>query len=111
MDGEGPRNQSEVALSVSDPTQLQSLKDWLRGQGVSVAQSPGVPGPGEQGVLDALTVLAGSSGLVAAVRVLPEFLRSRRSGLRIETTVNGERFTLDATNVEQVLPILERLLK
>jgi len=55
-------------------------------------------------------VLAGSSGLVAAIKILPEFIRSRRSGFRIETTVRGEKFVLEATNVQDVLPIVERLL-
>jgi membrane-associated two-gene conflict system component 1 (EACC1) len=101
----------EVELAVSDPAQLSSLRDWLRGQpDVSVAVTPGTPGPGEQGALDVLTVLAGSSGLVAAIKVLPEFIRSRRSGFRIEATVRGEKLVLDATNVDEVLPVLERLL-
>ncbi|MFD8006644.1 effector-associated constant component EACC1 [Streptomyces mirabilis] len=102
----------EFALAVSDPSQLSSLHDWLRGQrDVEVAVTPGVPGAGEQGALDVLTVLASSGGLIAAIRVLPEYIRSRRSGFRIETTVRGERLMLDATNVDDVLPVLERLLR
>jgi hypothetical protein len=57
-----------------------------------------------------LSVLVGSGGAVAAIRVLPDFIRSRRSGFRIETTVKGQPFVLDATNMDEVLPILERLL-
>jgi hypothetical protein len=78
--------------------------------GVDVAVTPGTPGPGELGVLDVLVVLAGSSGVVGAIRTLPAFIRSRRSGIRIETTVDGQPFVLDATNVDEVMPILERLL-
>jgi hypothetical protein len=57
-------------------------------------------------------VLAGSSGVavVAAIKTLPDFIRSRRSGFRIETTVHGRPFVLDATNVDDVMPILEQLL-
>ena len=55
-------------------------------------------------------MLASSTGLVAAIRVLPEFLRSRRTGLSVTMTVKGEPFTLTATNVDEVMPVLERLL-
>jgi len=105
------RDRHVVKVGVSDQSQLPSLRDWLLGQqGVEVVQTPGTPGTGEQGALDVLTVLAGSSGLVAAIKVLPEFIRSRRSGFRIEATVRGEKITLDATNVKDMMPILERLL-
>lgn len=100
-----------ITLAVSDQTQLSSLHTWLRGlPGVTVAVVPGKPAPGELGVLDVVTVLAGSAGVATAIRTLPDFIRSRRSGLRIETTINGQPFTLDATNVDEVMPILERLL-
>jgi Effector Associated Constant Component 1 len=109
--GSGEQHEIELELGMSDQSQLASLRDWLRGQrSIAVAVSPGKPGPGEQGALDVATVLASSSGLVAMIKVLPDFIRSRRAGFRIETTVRGEKFTLDATNVEDVLPILERLL-
>ncbi|KPI29333.1 hypothetical protein OK074_6780 [Actinobacteria bacterium OK074] len=110
-DGDVPERQ-KVELAVSDPSQLASLRDWLRGQqDVEVRVTPGVPGAGEQGALDVLAVLASSSGMIAAIRVLPEYIRSRRSGFRIETTVRGEKLVLDATNVDDVLPVLERLLR
>lgn len=101
----------EVGLGVSDPAQFAELGAWLRGyEGVEVAVTPATPGAGEQGALDVLTVLGGSGGLVAALRVLPAFIRSRRSGFHIETTVRGEKLVLDATNVDDLLPVLERLL-
>lgn len=102
---------NRVDLVVSDPSQVTSLRDWLRGQpGATVTTQPGIPGPGELGALDVVTVLAGSSGLVAAIKTLPEFIRSRRSNVRIEATIRGHSFTLDATNVEDVMPIVEKLL-
>jgi membrane-associated two-gene conflict system component 1 (EACC1) len=102
----------EIALAVSDPAQLASLREWLGDQpGVQTTVVPGVPGPGEQGGLDALSMLVGSGGLIAALRVLPEFIRSRRSGFRVEATVRGEKIVMDAENVEQVLPILDRILR
>lgn len=101
-----------VALSVSDPAQLGPLEKFLRWAvpDAGVSRIAGSPGPGKQGVLDALTVLVGSGGLLAVVRVLPDFLRSRRSGLSVTMVVRGEPVTLTATNIEEVMPILERLL-
>lgn len=108
---DGSPEHFKVFFSVSDRSQLPSLYDWLRGQrDVEVVLTPEAPGPGEQGGLDVLTLIASSSSLIAAIKVLPEFIRSRRSSFRIETTVQGEKFSLDANNVEAVLPIMERLL-
>lgn len=101
-----------IELVVSDQSQLSSLRDWMRGQpGVDVAVVPGTPGQGELGSLDVLVVLTSSTGVVAAIKTLPDFIRSRRASFRIETTVNGQPFVLDATNVDdEVIVILERLL-
>jgi Effector Associated Constant Component 1 len=108
---DGPHGPVMLELAVSEQSQLPVLREWLRGQqGVEVAVMPGTPGDGEQGALDILTVVAGSSGLVAAIKILPEFIRSRRSGFHIETTVRGKKLVIDASNVEDVLPLLERLL-
>ena len=101
----------EIGLAVSDPSQLAALGEWLRDvPHASVQVSPGQPGPGELGATDVLTVLASSSGLIAAIRVLPEFIRSRRSGFRIETTVGGKKFVLDATNTDNLIQVIETLL-
>ncbi|MCX5328521.1 hypothetical protein [Streptomyces sp. NBC_00140] len=76
-----------------------------------MAVVPGAPGPSELGALEVLVVLAGSTGVVGAIKTLPDFIRSRRANFRIETTVNGQPFVLDATNVDdEVMAILERLL-
>lgn len=65
--GNGSDERYEIELAVSDQAQFPVLRDWLRGQpGVEVRVVAGTPGPGEQGTLDVLSVLAGSSGLVAA---------------------------------------------
>jgi hypothetical protein len=100
-----------IELAVSDPAQLRALRILMRGQAdVNVTVSAGTPGPGELGALDVLSVVAGSSAMVAAIKTLPEFIRARRAGFRIETTIRGKRFILDAANVDNVLPvILEQL--
>jgi len=100
-----------LELAISDPAQAPHLREWLRDQpGVRVTTRPGTPDSGELGALTVLVLLASSSGVVAAIKMLPDFLRSRRSVVRIETTYRGRPFVLDATNVDDVLPLLERLL-
>jgi Effector Associated Constant Component 1 len=100
-----------IELTVSDYAQIGSLQEWLcQTPNVQIQRIVGHPGAGQQGALDVLAVLAGSSSLVAALKVIPDFLRSRRSGLSITTTVKGKQFILDATNIDEVMPILERLL-
>jgi hypothetical protein len=62
-----------VELSMSDQSQLGSLQEVMRlNSGVSVNRVAGAPGVGEQGALDVLAVVASSSGLVAAIKVLPD---------------------------------------
>jgi hypothetical protein len=101
-----------LRLTISDQNELRSLRDWLRQvPDLQVEQVAGTPGPGELGVWDFLEVLAGSTGVLAlAVKTLPDFIRSRRSNIRITITVDGEERTVDATNVDNVVPIVERLL-
>jgi Effector Associated Constant Component 1 len=101
-----------VELSVSDLSQLGSLADYLRlmAPDVRVTRRPGQPRPGEQGALDVLMIMANSAVLVATVKVLPEFLRSRRSGLSISMTFRGHPLTITATNIGEVTPIVDRLL-
>jgi Effector Associated Constant Component 1 len=99
-------------LSVSDYSQLGSLADYLRlaVPGVRVTRSAGRPGPGEQGVVDVLMIAADSSVLVAAVKVLPEFVRSRKKGVSVTLTVKGKRLTVTADNAEEVMPVIDRFL-
>jgi membrane-associated two-gene conflict system component 1 (EACC1) len=105
-----PRTQ-QVTLSVSDHSQLRPLQELLRQvPELSVLRTPGRPERGELGALDVLTVVAGSSSLVAAVKVLPEFIRSRRTSLSVTITTKGESRTLEANNVAEVMPIIERLI-
>ncbi|WP_410011210.1 effector-associated constant component EACC1 [Streptomyces nigrescens] len=65
--------------------EFRSLREWLRRvPGVAVSQVPGMPGVGEQGAWDILQLTAASGGgLAVAVKTLPDFLRSRRSSLKV----------------------------
>ena len=106
-----PRPGDRIELVVSDPGQVPSLRDWLRAQpDVTVGLMSPEPASAELGVVDVVTVLASSGGMVTAIKTLPEFIRSRSRRIRIEATVRGRRFTLDATNIDDVIPIMERLL-
>jgi hypothetical protein len=103
----------QLDLAVPDQAELGSLQELIKlaAPDARVSRTAGRPAPGEQGgALDVITVLASSSGLVTAIRILPEFLRSRKTGLSITATVKGRPFTMTATNVDEVLPILERIL-
>jgi Effector Associated Constant Component 1 len=102
-----------VELTVSDPSQLgplQSYLKWAAPAAVGLSRIGGAPGTGEQGALDVLVLLASSTGVVAAIKVLPEFIKARKTGLSITATVKGKPLKITATNVDEVIPILERIL-
>jgi len=110
MSGQDP---GLVELSVSDYSQLGSLADYLRlaVPGVQVTRSPGRPGPGEQGALDVLMIVADSSVLAAAFQVLPEFLRSRRKGMSVTAKVKNKTLTVTGDNAEKVMQVVDRFLE
>lgn len=107
------QNEPDTAeLSVSDFAQIGPLAAYL-GLAVPEAQvlrTPGRPGRGEQGALDVLMIAADSSVLVAAVKVLPEFLRSRKKGMSVTVTVKGKKLTVTADNAAEVIPVVDRFL-
>ncbi|WP_460350366.1 effector-associated constant component EACC1 [Actinoallomurus acanthiterrae] len=106
------RDSHGVELAFSDPAEFLALRRWLeRAPGVRVEQRAGTPLPGEQGVWDVLVVLGGGSGvLAAALRTLPEFIRSRRADLIITLKSEGKELKLDATNIAQAESLIERFL-
>jgi hypothetical protein len=101
-----------IQVSVSDPAEIAALHERLRQvSDVRVSRTAGQAGPGEQGAaIDVLTAIGSSSGLVALIRTIPAYLRARRSGISVHTTVKGKDFTLTVGNVDDVMPIIERLL-
>lgn len=101
-----------VDLFISDQSQLGSLHNFLSlaAPGIRVSVSSEVPRLGEQGMPDMLVLAASGGGVLAAIRAVPEFLKARRTGISITAKVKGESFTLTATNVDEVMPILERIL-
>lgn len=124
---DGPRASAKIEFETANPADLTALRKWLVSQqpGLDTRQGPQThtvrqrwfqmgrrprTASGELGVAEVLTVLASSSVLGTAIKTLPEFMRSRRSGIRIEATVRGRKVSVDATNVGETLPILKKLL-
>jgi hypothetical protein len=100
-----------IQLSVSDYAEISALFNRFREvPGARVSRTPGQPEPGEQGVLDWITALGGSSVLVAVVGTIPAYLRARRSGISVKMKVKGKDFTVTVENVDDVMPIIERLI-
>lgn len=99
-------------LSVSDYSQLTSLADYLRlvAPDVQVTRSSGQLEHGEQGALDLLMIAADSSVLVAALKVLPDFVRSRRAGMSVTVTKKDKQLTVTADNAAEVAPIFEQFM-
>lgn len=96
-------------LAVSDYAQLGALRDFLSWAvpEVRVLLIPARPGRGEQSVL---ALLASTGGMLSAVRQLPQFLMSRRPALSMTITVGRTSVELTASNLDEVIPVLEQAL-
>jgi len=101
-----------IQVTVSNAAEIGALHDrFSHVSDVQVTRTPGQPGAGEQGgALDILTAIGSSGGLIALIRTIPGYLRARRSGLSVHTTIKGKEFKLTLDNVDDVIPIIERLL-
>lgn len=105
-----------IDLEVSDPCELRLLYEHLRRLlEIRVAQVPGSPGAGEQGAADTLQILSVSVGpaLAIAIRTLPEFVRSRRSDLKVTLRRSDRELSLEFTNKAQetdVQAVVDRFL-
>jgi hypothetical protein len=99
-------------LTLSDRSELRALRDYLSwaAPGVRVLQLPARLVPGERAVLDRLTLLAPGADLMTAVKLLPEFLLSRRGAMSVSIIVEGTPVTLTTANLDDILPALTRLL-
>lgn len=105
------QRQTRLGLAVSDQSELSSLRRWLASiDGARVTTVPADSVDGQQGVSDTLAMIAGSGGLIAAIRMLPEFLRARRSDVSVTVTVKDRQVTITAHNIEEAVPLLERIL-
>jgi len=97
-----PTERIRAQLTLSDQSQLGALGEFLRwaAPGARVLQIQR---------LDMLTLLAPVGALLATVKILPEFLRPRKT-LTITIAIDGTSVTLTATNIAEVLPALNSLI-
>lgn len=100
-----------MILAVSDQSELSSLRARLRETpGLRVIQVASKPGAGELGAVDVLQIIASSGVLAMALKVLPDFLQSRRSEITVTIKVEGQEYSVTAKNVVDIMPVLERTL-
>jgi len=101
-----------VDISISDPAELTALARWLGSQdGVRVQREAATIEPGHLGIPDLLVLFGGGSTVLGALKMLPDFIRSRRSDIHVEVTVKGERVIIDAKNANKALEALaERVI-
>lgn len=100
-----------LELKLSDNSQLLSLQRTLSlAPAVRLDRVPGVPAPGELGAVDYLTAIGGSSALVALIKMLPDFLRARRSDLSVEIVTKGRTVRMTASNIDDVMPAVTAML-
>ena len=97
-----PTERVRAQLTLSDQSQLRALRDFLSwaAPGARVLQIQR---------LDMLTLLAPGGALLATVKILPEFLRPRKT-LTVTIAIDGTSVTLTATNIAEVLPALDTLI-
>jgi hypothetical protein len=99
-------------LTLSDRSELRALRDFLgwAAPRVRVLQLPARPAPGERAVLDQLTLLAPGDDMLNAVKLLPEFLMSRRNAMSVTILIEGTPVTMTSANLSEILPAVTGLL-
>jgi hypothetical protein len=98
-----------IELELSDPSEMIRLRDRLAAiPGIEKAELvPGTLGPGQLGVVDILTILAGSSSVLAvALKMLPDTIRAARESLTIHIRSGDREITLTAANVDDAVKLL-----
>ena len=107
---DGPRQ--FVDLFISDRFEFGKLRDLMASAApdVRISISSTMPEPGEQGALDMLVLAGSGGGVLAAIRVIPEFLKARRTAISITVKAKEKTVIVTASNVDEVMPIIERIL-
>jgi len=98
-----------AGLIIADRSELRALRDFLGWAvpGVRVLQLPGK----ERAVLDQLTLLATTADMLTAVKLLPEFLNSRRAAMSVTIIIEGTPVTLTSSNLDVILPVIAEMLE
>lgn len=101
-----------IELTISDYAQLRSLEDYLRhtAPDARVTRCAGRPGKGEQGTLDWLQLAANSTVLVTTLKLLPDFLKSRKAETVISAKRGDREIKINRAGDEELQRILDWLL-
>lgn len=107
-----PSDGTYVRLSPSNPGVQRTLKEWIVSTGdVSATEQVEQPAPGEQGSIPLLIVTGGASAIIAAIKVLPDFIRSQRRPFSLHAEVHiGDRTRTVDFETEATLGETEMLL-
>jgi hypothetical protein len=99
-------------------TELASLVAWLQRENDlrgTIARPATEIGPTELGAnADWVALVVGSASAIRAVcRVMTIWLQSRRSDVQVHVSTgdNGNLTVVDVSNVREVMPLLERVLR
>jgi Effector Associated Constant Component 1 len=106
----------EILVSGDDErAERSSLWQWMRGdeQLSHVRSISGPIGDEELGsATELLTVAVGSGGVaMALVRALTAWIETRRSNVKVTVVAGDQRVELEATNVDDVGPLLRQVLR
>jgi membrane-associated two-gene conflict system component 1 (EACC1) len=100
-----------VEFAVSDPAALGSLTSRIGSLSSLVVRRRGEAARAyELGAADVLTVVGGSAALVAAINLLPDFLGSRRAGVKVRVKVGEREVEMQAANATDTVRVLEKIL-
>lgn len=108
----GERDNQPIEFRVADPDDFDVLFDELRGTpGIAVEAVPAPPAEGEQGsTLDFLTVACSGGAITAALQLVRSVVESRGPKFSLKVRSGKQRLEINATNVEEMLPLLKELM-
>ncbi|MGW4565865.1 effector-associated constant component EACC1 [Streptomyces sp. NPDC004561] len=100
-----------VEIRSGHPDDLDAVYDELRGvTGLRVRGVPVAAAPGEQGsVLEFVTVACSGGAITILFQIVKTLVESRGSGITLTFRRGEDRLEVTAKNVEEVLPLLEKL--
>lgn len=100
-----------ISIATSELAELSSLQNWLDlVPGLAVTRNSAHPDAGELGAPDTLTAVGTSWSIATALRAIPDYVRSRKSDVQVTITIKEQKYTLDVTNVDSVIPVIEHIL-
>lgn len=100
----------EVELEPSQADLVPALARWLTRVGGLTVHRRSEPGSAaELGAADVIVAVVSSSGLVALINMIPEFVRSRREHVRVKVRAGKREVEIEADNVTDAAEIIARL--